>query len=276
MFHRDRIQYKTDDQIRIMRRAGLVVRAALDAASAVAATPGVTTADVNTAAAETISAAGALSNFLNYGDPPYPAQTCISVNEEIVHGIPGSRVLRSGDLVSIDCGAIVEGWHGDAAVTVVCGGDAAASAADLALSAACRRGLWAGIAACAQGRTLNDVGGAIEDTIGEQYGILEHYTGHGIGTAMHMHPDVLNYRINGRTPKLRPGLCIAIEPMCTAGSPDVTTAADDWTVVTTDGSRGVHWEETVAIHSGGIWVLTAADGGVSELAPFGVVPVPLD
>lgn len=276
MFHRDRIQYKTDDQLRIMRRAGLIVRQALNAASAVAQTPGATTAQVNAAAAEAISVAGATSNFLNYGHPPFPAVTCISVNDEVVHGIPGQRVLNPGDLVSIDCGAIVDGWHGDAAVTVVCGGDEAATDADLDLSAACRRGLWAGIAACELGRTLNDVGAAIEDAIGDGYGILEHYTGHGIGTAMHMPPDVMNYRVAGRTPKLKAGLVIAIEPMCTGGSPEVTTAADDWTVVTVDGSRGVHWEESVAIHAGGIWVLTAEDGGVADLEPFGVVPVPLD
>lgn len=275
MFNRLRVQLKTDDQIRTMRRAGLVVREALDAAAAVAARPGVTTLDVNAAAAAAIAAAGATSNFLHYGDPPFPAQTCISVNEEIVHGVPGTRVLQRGDLVSIDCGAIVDGWHGDAAITVVCGGDQAALPGDLDLSAACRSGLWAGIAACATGRTLNDVGGAIEDAIGGRYSILEHYTGHGIGTAMHMPPDVMNYRVDGRTQKLRPGLCIAIEPMVTAGSSEVVTASDDWTVVAVDGSRSAHWEETVAIHERGIWVLTSADGGAADLASFGVTPVPL-
>ncbi|MFV0461418.1 MAG: type I methionyl aminopeptidase [Actinomycetales bacterium] len=276
MFRRDRIQYKSDDQIRIMRRAGLVVADALAAACEVASRPGVTTAQVDAAAAETISAAGATSNFLGYGHPPFPAVTCISVNEEIVHGIPGDRVLAAGDLVSIDCGAVVDGWHGDAAVTVVCGGDSSAAPEDLAVSAATRQALWAGIAACAGGRTLGDVGAAIEDSVGEGFGILEHYTGHGIGTAMHMEPEVMNYRVQGRTPKLRPGLCIAIEPMCTIGSPDVLTAPDDWTVVTEDGSHGAHWEHTVAIHAGGIWVLTAHDGGVAGLEPFGIAPVPLD
>lgn len=275
MFQRQRLQYKNDEQIRIMRRAGLVVADALDAAGAVAARPRATTAEVNAAAAKAIGAAGATSNFLGYGDPPFPAVTCVSVNEQIVHGIPGERVLRPGDLVSIDCGAIVDGWHGDAARTVVCGGDAAADPAALAVSAATRRALWAGIAACATGRDLGDVAGAIEDAVGDDFGILEHYTGHGIGTQMHMAPDVLNYRTKGRHPKLRPGLVIAIEPMCTVGSGEVTTADDDWTVVTIDGSKGAHWEHTVAIHAGGIWVLTAHDGGVGDLAERGVTPVPL-
>lgn len=275
MFHREKIEYKTDDQIRLMRRAGLVVAAALESAAA-AALPGASTADIDTAAAEAIAEHGATSNFLGYGDPPFPGVTCVSVNEEIVHGVPGPRVLAAGDLVSIDCGAIIEGWHGDAAVTVVCGGDAVATPEDLAVSAATRRGLWAGIAACASARNLGDIGAAVEDAVGEGFGILEHYTGHGIGSAMHQPPDVLNYRVRGRTPRVRPGMCLAIEPMCTIGAPEVTTAEDDWTVVTLDGSRGAHWEHSVAIHSRGIWVLTAVDGGLADLAPFGVTPVPLD
>lgn len=275
MFGRDRIELKTDDQIRVMRKAGLVVADALQAAADVAARPGVTTAAVNAAAAKTIADAGATSNFLGYGEPPFPAVTCISVNDEVVHGIPGTRVLAAGDLVSIDCGAVVDGWHGDAAITVVCGGDEAARPGDLELSAATRRGLWAGLAACATAKNLNDIGGAIEDAVGDEYGILEHYTGHGIGRAMHMPPDVLNYRVQGRSVKVRPGMCLAIEPMCTLGTGETKTAADDWTVVTADGSRGAHWEHTVAIHSEGIWVLTAADGGAEGLAEFGVTPTPL-
>ncbi len=276
MFRREKIQLKTDAQLRTMRRAGLVVAAALDAASAVAVRPGSTTRQVDEAAAAAIAAAGATSNFLGYGDPPFPAVTCISVNEEIVHGVPGAKVLRAGDLVSIDCGAVVEGWHGDAALTVVCGGAEAGAPADLAVSEATRHALWAGIAACATAHSVGEVSAAIEDAVGDSYGILEQYTGHGIGTAMHMAPEVLNYRGRGRTAKLRPGTCIAIEPMCTIGSPEVTTAADEWTVVTVDGSRGAHWEHTVAIHDRGIWVLTAHDGGVEGLAPFGVTPVALD
>jgi methionyl aminopeptidase len=276
VLRRERLELKTDDQIRTMRRAGLVVADALAAARRVAARPGASTGEVDAAAAAAIAEAGATSNFLGYGDPPFPATTCISVNDEVVHGIPGRRRLQAGDLVSIDCGAIVDGWHGDAAITVVCGGDGAACGDALALSQATERSLWAGIAALASARHLGDVGAAIEDSIADRYGILENYTGHGIGTAMHMAPEVLNYRARGRTPKVRAGLCVAIEPMCVAGAPEVTTAADDWTVVTVDGSYGAHWEHTVAVHSRGLWVLTAVDGGLAGLAPFGVAPIPLD
>lgn len=276
MLRRRRIELKTDAQIRVMRRAGLVVADALAAAAEVAGRPGVTTADVDAAAVRVIADAGATSNFLNYGTPPFPATTCISVNDEVVHGIPGPRVLQSGDLVSIDCGAIVDGWHGDAAVTVVCGGPEAADPADLELSEVTRQALWAGLAATASARHVGDIGCAIDDFVDDRFAILENYTGHGIGSAMHMEPEVLNYRARERGPRVRPGMCLAIEPMLTGGSAQVTTAADDWTVVTVDGSTGAHWEHTVAIHDHGIWVLTAVDGGVAGLAPHGVVPVPLD
>ncbi|MCY7400041.1 MAG: type I methionyl aminopeptidase [Nocardioides sp.] len=279
MFGRDRIEYKTADQVRVMRRAGLVVADAL-AAAGDAAVVGATTADVDAAARVVIDAAGATSNFLGYGHPPFPAVTCVSVNEEVVHGIPGSRVILAGDLVSIDCGAVVAdedgtGWHGDAAVTVITGGPAAADPDDVELSATTERSLWAGIAALVVGRPLGDVGAAVEDAVGERYGILDGYTGHGIGTAMHMAPEVLNYRTRDKGPKVRAGLCVAIEPMCVRGSGDTALAADGWTVVSADGARGAHWEHTVAVHEGGVWVLTARDGGAAGLAPHGVVPVPL-
>lgn len=274
MFGKNKIELKTDEQIIKMREAGLVVHDALTAAVA-AVQPGATTAQVNQAAADVIAAAGATSNFLNYGHPPFPGVACVSVNEEVVHGIPGPRELLPGDLVSIDCGAIVDGWHGDAARTVVCGGDKAAQGTDLELSDVTKGSLWAGIAALDTARFLGQVGAAIEDHIAERFQILEGYTGHGIGTAMHMAPEVLNYRVRERGPKIKPGLCIAIEPMCVGGSADVVTAGDDWTVVTKDGSRGAHWEHTVAVHEQGIWVLTAPDGGIGGLAPFGVTPVAL-
>ena len=274
MFGRPKIELKTDEQIVKMREAGMVVHDALNAACA-QVRPGATTADVNQAAVDVLAAAGATSNFLNYGRPPFPGVACVSVNEEVVHGIPGRRELALGDLVSIDCGAIVDGWHGDAARTVVCGGEEAAVGDDALLSQVTHDALWAGIAALATARFLGQVGGAIEDRVAERFEILEGYTGHGIGTAMHMAPEVLNYRVRDRGPRIRPGLCVAIEPMCVAGSSDVVTLEDEWTVVTRDGSHGAHWEHTVAVHEQGIWVLTAPDGGLAGLAPFGVTPVAL-
>ncbi|WP_453985788.1 type I methionyl aminopeptidase [Brevibacterium casei] len=269
-----RIELKTPAELETMRRAGLVTRAALDAARD-AAVPGVTTAEVDAAAEAAILAAGATSNFKGYQG--FPAVLCISVNDEIVHGIPGDRVLAAGDLVSIDGGAIVEGFHGDSAFTMIVGGDEAGTEADRALSAATEAAMWAGIAAFATGAKVSDIGEAIDDCVTEiapDLGLVEEFTGHGIGTAMHMAPEVLNYRAKSNGPKIRSGMCLAIEPMLTAGNPETRTLADDWTVVTADGSRASHWEHSVARHDGGVWVLTASDGGAAGLAPYGIVPVP--
>lgn len=269
-----RIELKSPAQLKSMRAAGAVTRAALDAARA-AAVPGATTAEVDAAAEAVIAEAGATSNFKGYQG--FPAVLCISVNEEIVHGIPGQRVLEPGDLVSIDGGAIVDGFHGDSAFTMIVGGEAAGTAADRALSAATERAMWAGIAAFATGTKVSDIGDAIDDYVTEaapDLGLVEEFTGHGIGTSMHMPPEVLNYRAKSNGPKIRPGMCLAIEPMLTAGSSETVTLADDWTVVTADGSRASHWEHSVARHDGGVWVLTAPDGGAAELAEFGITPVP--
>ncbi len=269
-----RIELKSPAQLQSMRAAGAVTRAALDAARA-AAVPGATTAEVDAAAETVIAEAGATSNFKGYQG--FPAVLCISVNEEIVHGIPGQRVLEPGDLVSIDGGAIVDGFHGDSAFTMIVGGEAAGTAADRALSAATERAMWAGIAAFATGTKVSDIGDAIDDYVTEaapDLGLVEEFTGHGIGTSMHMPPEVLNYRAKSNGPKIRPGMCLAIEPMLTAGSSETVTLADDWTVVTADGSRASHWEHSVARHDGGVWVLTAPDGGAAELAEFGITPVP--
>ncbi len=272
MFGRERIEYKSTEQVVAMRRAGLVVAAAHQAVRDAIA-PGVTTADLDALAERVIAEAGATPSFLGYHG--YPAVLCVSVNDEIVHGIPGPRVLREGDVVSVDCGAIVDGWHGDAAFTVVLDD---ADPADLALSAATERAMWAAIAALAGGDRLGVVGDAVEEVVEESaapYGIVQEYVGHGIGTAMHQPPDVLNYRAHDRGPRLRPGLCVAIEPMLTRGSRTTRVLDDDWTVVTEDGQRAAHWEHTVALGPDGIWVLTAQDGGEAGLAPYGVVPVPL-
>ena len=272
MLGRERIQYKDDAQVRKMRTAGLVVADAL-AAVRDAVRPGLTTADLDQVAADVIAAAGATPSFLGYHG--YPATICVSVNDEIVHGIPGSRVLAPGDVVSIDCGAIVAGWHGDAAFSTVLPD---ADAADVALVDATERGLWAGIAALARGERLGVVGEAVEDVVeaaGAGYGIVQEYVGHGIGTAMHQPPEVLNYRTREKGTRLRPGLCVAIEPMLTRGSRMTQVLEDDWTVVTVDGSRAAHWEHTVAIVPGGVWVLTAADGGAARLRELGVEVAPL-
>ncbi|MGN8246966.1 type I methionyl aminopeptidase [Cellulomonas soli] len=282
-FGRERIEYKTPEQVLRMRVAGLVVAQALDAVREQVA-PGRTTADLDAVAAAVIEGAGATPSFLGYHG--YPATLCVSVNDEIVHGIPGPRVLAPGDVVSIDCGAIVDGWHGDSAITVVLDAPGGADPHDLALARVTEDALWAGIAALATGERIGDVGEAVEDVVdgalaeglndGHRYGIVEEYVGHGIGSAMHLPPDVPNYRTRDRGARLRPGLCVAVEPMLVRGSRLTQVLEDDWTVVTNDGSRASHWEHTVAIGEHGIWVLTAQDGGAARLAALGVTVAPLD
>ncbi|AEG43466.1 type I methionyl aminopeptidase [Isoptericola variabilis] len=286
MFSRERIEYKSRDQVRVMRRAGLVVADALDAVRA-AARPGATTADLDAVAAAVIADAGASPSFLGYHG--FPATICTSVNEEVVHGIPGPRVLAVGDVVSVDCGAIVDGWHGDSAVSFVLGPDGplapdaeAPDPHDAALVRATEAAMWAGIAALASARRLNEVGAAVEaavelaaESAGLELGIVEEYVGHGIGTAMHQPPDVVNYRVSDRGPKVRPGMCLAIEPMVSRGGAATRVLADDWTVVTQDGSRAAHWEHTVAVLEDGVVVLTARDGGAERLAALGVDVVAL-
>lgn len=278
MRRRERIELKTEDQIRRMRRAGLVVADVHDALRE-AVRPGTTTQQLDAVAAAVLERHAARSNFLGYHG--FPAHICVSVNEEIVHGIPGSREIAEGDVVSFDCGAVVDGWHGDAAFSVVVG---QADESRHGLVEGTRRSMWAGIAALARPRVhLNAVGAAIEDEIeaharrtGQHLGIVEEYVGHGIGTAMHQPPDVVNFRTRERGPRVKPGTCLCIEPMIAEGSPDNDVLADGWTVVTKDRSRAAHWEHAVAVHERGIWVLTAHDGGVAGLAEFGVSPVPLD
>ena len=255
--------------MRLMALAGVVVEQAL-AAAAASAVAGATTRDVDRAAAEVIRAHGASPSFLGYHG--YPATVCVSVNDEVVHGIPGDRTLAAGDVVSIDCGAIVRGWHGDSAVSLIVG--RARNASDVELVAVTREALWDGIAALASAATIADVAGAVEDAA-TRAGLVpvEGYVGHGIGTEMHQDPEVPNERLRGREPRVRPGLCVAIEPMLTPGGRDTVVGPDGWTVKTADGSRAAHWEHSVALHEGGVWVLTASDGGAPELARRGIVPV---
>jgi methionyl aminopeptidase len=194
------------------------------------------------------------------------------VNDEVVHGIPGARVLQAGDVLSVDCGAILAGWHGDSAfTTIVAPHDApGADPADAELVDVTEQAMWRGIAAIADGNRLVDIGGAIEDFVAARFGIVEEYGGHGIGTQMHQPPHVLNYRTRARGPKLRPGVCLAIEPMLTIGEADTRVQPDEWTVVTADGSRAAHWEHSVALTERGPWVLTARDGGEEALSRLGV------
>ena len=276
---REKLPVKTVDQIVAMRRAGLVVGQCLRMlADTVAA--GMTTGELDASAESFIRDHGAVPSFLGYYG--FTGSLCVSVNDEVVHGIPGDRVLHEGDLVSIDCGAIVEGWHGDAAITVVVGGDRAAREADLKLSAATRHALWAGIAGLRPGIGIYELGGVIQDDVegsaaadGQGYGILDGYTGHGIGTQMHMEPTVYNERVRPSGPKVRVGATVAIEPMLTLGTHESHELADEWTVVTDDGSRAAHWEHTVAVTEGGLWVLTAVDGGEAELKAVGATYAPL-
>ncbi|MHA7141385.1 type I methionyl aminopeptidase [Arthrobacter sp. Sr33] len=273
MFRQSKVEYKNNQQIRIMRKAGLILSAALDEAVAAAAV-GVTTRELDDVFAGVLKASGATSNFLGYHG--FPASICASVNHEVVHGIPGDYALQDGDILSIDGGAIVDGWHSDSARSVIVG---QARAEDQRLSDATESAMWHGIAALANARNVGDVGNAIDDYVsgldGAPLGILQDYVGHGIGTAMHQPPDVLNYRSGHRGPKVKPGLCLAIEPMLVLGGLETTLLDDDWTVVTTDGKRSCQWEHTVAVHDGGIWVLSAEDGGAAKLAPLGVTPVAL-
>ncbi|MEW1962190.1 type I methionyl aminopeptidase [Microbacterium sp. NPDC077644] len=268
--------YKTPAQLRAMVEPGLITAASLDAAGAAIAA-GVTTAAVDEAASAAVLARGAESNFkLVRG---YHHTTCISVNEQVVHGIPGSRVLEPGDIVSVDSGAQYQGWNGDSARTFIVPDPARPDlvAARSELSRVTEGSMWAGIAAMASARHLGDIGAAIQDYIEAQgeYGILREYVGHGIGRKMHEAPSVFNYRTPDPGAEVKPGLVLAIEPMVTAGSDQTFVEDDDWTVSTVDGSDGSHWEHSVAVHADGIWVLTAADGGRAGLAPFNVTPTPI-
>jgi methionyl aminopeptidase len=257
------VTVKTPDQIRLMRTAGLVVGRTLDTLAA-AVRPGISTGELDALAEESIRSQGGIPSFLGYHG--FTGSICASVGPEVVHGIPRpDRVLADGELISIDCGAIVAGWHGDAAVTVPVG-DCAPEL--LHLSAVTEQSLWAGLAAVRPGGRLSDIGAAVEGVVRPHgYGLLEGYTGHGIGTAMHEPPSVPNTAPEGpgRGMLLEPGVVLAVEPMVTLGSADVTELDDGWTVVTLDGRAAAHWEHTVAVTPEGPWVLTALDGGVSGL-----------
>jgi methionyl aminopeptidase len=252
------IELKTPGELDAMRAAGGLVARTLTTVTE-AAKAGVSTGELDALAEQTIRDGGGTPSFLGYHS--YPASICASVNEQIVHGIPAAtQVLADGDLISVDCGAIIDGWHGDAAVTIPIG---AVTAADLALSAACEEALHAGIAAVLAGGRLTDISHAVQvaaEAAGERdgvsYGIVAEYGGHGIGTSMHMDPFLPNHGDPGQGPRLVAGMALAVEPMLTAGDPEIRELDDGWTVVTADGSRAVHWEHSVAITDDGPRILT--------------------
>jgi len=225
-----------------MRAAGRVVAEMHDEIRA-ALRPGVTTDALDLIGRRVIERRGATSNFLGYHG--YPAVICTSPNDVIVHGIPGPRVLEDGDIISIDCGAIVEGWHGDAAFTAAVG---EVTPAAHRLIDVTRQALDAGIAAMCDGNRLGDVGSAVQRTAeAAGFSVVREYVGHGIGTAMHEKPEVPNVGSPGKGAKLKPGMTLALEPMVNAGSPDTFLREDGWTVVTADGSLSAHWEHTVLV-----------------------------
>jgi methionyl aminopeptidase len=264
---RDRgLEIKTPAQIDQMRAAGLVVGTTLDLLRD-AVRPGLTTRELDAIAEDHIRSSGATPSFLGYHG--FSGSICVSVNDEVVHGIPGDRVIAEGDVVSLDCGAIVDGWHGDAALTVAVG-DVPASAREL--MRVTEEAMWRGFAAARLDGRVSDISHAVEEYVRSQgqFGIVEDYTGHGIGSAMHMPPNVPNHGKPGKGPRLVEGLALAVEPMVVAGKPDTHVLADDWTVKTDDGSLAAHFEHTFTLTSRGAWVLTALDGGRAKLEELGV------
>jgi methionyl aminopeptidase len=265
---RDRgVEIKTPEQIERMRAAGLVVGQTLELLRR-SVRAGISPLELDRIAEDHIRSCGATPSFLGYGHPPFPATICVSVNDEVVHGVPGSRVIAEGDVVSIDCGAIVDGWHGDAALTVPVG-EVPAEAAELI--EVTEAALWRGIAAASLGGRVGDLSHAIESFVESRsgFGIVREYTGHGIGSAMHQPPNVPNYGRPGKGVRLVQGLALAVEPMLVAGSPDTHVAHDEWTVRTDDGSLAAHFEHTFTLTEQGAWVLTALDGGRARLAELG-------
>jgi methionyl aminopeptidase len=263
------LEIKSPEQIGLMRAAGLLVGETLELLRG-SARAGVTTGELDALAEDHIRSHGGVPSFLDYGHPPFPATICASVNEEVVHGIPGPRKLVDGDVISIDCGAIVEGWHGDAAITVPIG-DVPPEVTELLRVT--EDALWAGMASARLSGRVSDISRAVETAIRSRgsYGILEDYVGHGIGTQMHLPPNVPNVVHRGdRGPRLVPGLALAVEPMVTLGTSETEVLEDEWTVVTADGSLAAHFEHTFTVTPDGAWVLTALDGGEERLRSLGV------
>ena len=266
MFRERGVELKSPEQIEKMRAAGLVVGRTLELLRE-SVRPGMTTLDLDRIAEDSIRSSGAVPSFKGYHG--FTGSICASVNDQVVHGIPGDRVIAEGDVVSIDCGAIVDGWHGDAAITVAVG---TVPDEALELMRVTEEAMWRGIAAASLGGRVTDISHAVESYVRSQggYGIVEDYVGHGIGSAMHQPPNVPNYGRPGKGPKLVEGLALAVEPMITLGDQATHMLDDDWTVVTDDGSVAAHFENTFALTPRGAWVLTALDGGEKKLAELGV------
>ena len=266
MNHRGGVVIKSQRELELMRAAGRVNALALRAAVALVR-PGVTTAEIDQAAVEVLRQQGAQPAFLGVpGAYPYPATTTISVNDELVHGIPGKRRLREGDIVSIDCGSIVGGFVGDSALTVGVGkiSEPAQHLIDVT-----RQALFVGIDQMRPGRRTGDVGAAIQAYVEAQgFNVVREYTGHGVGQRMHEDPQVPNYGIPGRGLSLAPGMTIALEPMVMAGSPETRVLADQWTVASADGELTGHYEHTVAVTREGPWVLTTLDPELDGEGPL--------
>jgi methionyl aminopeptidase len=256
------ISRKSRREIEQMRRAGRIVAEALALVES-ELRPGVTSGHLDRLVERHIRESGATPSFKGYlgggrygkGPAAFPASTCVSIDAEVVHGIPGDRAIRDGQIVSIDVGAILDGWHGDAARTFVVG-EVAPTIHELV--DATRLAMMAGISAAVPGNRLGDISAAVEDVArASGYGIVRQFVGHGIGTDMHQDPQVPNYRTGSRGIELQPGICLAIEPMFTLGSGDVHVLPDGWTVVTSDGSLAAHFEHTIAVTDEGPQILTA-------------------
>jgi methionyl aminopeptidase len=257
-----RLPVRSSGELDAMRAAGRLVGNTLELLRT-HAVPGAVLRDLDALAEEHIRGGGGVPSFLGYHG--FPASICTSVNEQVLHGIPGAYELADGDLLSLDCGAMVDGWHGDAAITLHVG---TARPADVRLRQACEHALAAAVSVMRPGVRLSDIGAAVQASVtasaardGARYGIVTDYTGHGIGTSMHLWPNVANVGPGGRGPRLRPGVTLAVEPMLTLGAPEVSVLADGWTVVTEDGSRGAHAEHTVAVTDDEPSVLTEPEGG---------------
>jgi methionyl aminopeptidase len=260
------ITLKTKDETAKMREAGLIVAEMLASCRA-AVKPGITTGELDRIAADVLKKHGATSNFKGYGAPvlpPFPGVICTSVNEQVVHGIPGKRKLKDGDLISIDAGAIVGGWHADAAITV---GVGSLSPEAEKLIGVTDEALRRGIAAAQVGKRLGDIGAAVQKWVESQgFAVVRNYVGHGIGRAMHEDPQVPNYGAAERGLQIQEGLCIAIEPMVNISAPQTRTLDDKWTVVTADASLSAHFEHTVWCTARGPIVLTAPAGKAAVAA----------
>lgn len=259
-----------------MEEPGIAGAAAL-AAMRAAVRPGITPLELDAIAERAIRELGGAPNFML--EPGYQHTICANLNENVVHGIPSSIPLEPGDIISLDVGAVIGGWHSDTAITVTLPDPSRPEHTDLIekLDRVTEQAMWRGIARLATASHLNEVGEAVSSYVRSHsdFGVLEDYIGHGIGRSMHEDPPVFNVPVKRRGPEVKPGLVVAIEPIISAGRIDTVVQDDDWTVTMADGSMSAQWEHSVAVHADGLWVLTAEDGGARGLAPFGIVPVPI-